>query len=160
MSRLPTICDTAKTEAVNVIKVFPIVVAEHLFIEVAEQVKRFYRNVGSIQSALEATPKVFDTIGVDAAINVLLRVIDDAVNIIRRHVHVAGVVIGIKLGACRNAFRDSRMNRCLLAIGTTLVLTCPPRSKHSHDDGLAPVILSDRSFGCAWTCACSALCRR
>src|ERR1700674_2137506 len=38
-----------KIEAASIIKVFAVVVSEHLFIGVAEQVQRFYGNVRSLQ---------------------------------------------------------------------------------------------------------------
>src|SRR5258708_40236513 len=53
-----------------------IVVTEHLFVYIAEQVKRLYRNVCAFQSALEQTPKVFESVGVDLPFNVPLCMVD------------------------------------------------------------------------------------
>src|SRR5258705_11758676 len=49
-----------------------IVVAEYLFVYIAEQVKRLYRNVCPFQSAFEQAPKVFESVGVDLSFDVPL----------------------------------------------------------------------------------------
>ena len=70
-------------EAVQIVDgvAFPaaIVEAEHLLIEVAEEMEGFDADVGSVDAALEAGPEVLDSVGVNIAIDVLLGVIDDAV---------------------------------------------------------------------------------
>ena len=48
----------------------PIVVAENLFINVAEQMERFDANVGSFESTLEQAPEVLKAIGVNLSIDV------------------------------------------------------------------------------------------
>src|SRR6266850_7590070 len=53
-----------------------IVVAEYLLVYVAEQVKRLYRNVRALQSALEQAPKVFQSIGMDLPFNVPFRMVN------------------------------------------------------------------------------------
>lgn len=57
-----------------------IVVAEHLFVYVAEQMKRLYRNVRALQSALQKAPEVFKAVGVNLAVHVPLRVVNRLVN--------------------------------------------------------------------------------
>src|ERR1700723_1591904 len=47
-----------------------IVVSEHLFVQIAEQVERLNVYVGPFQAALEKTPEVFETIGMHLPINV------------------------------------------------------------------------------------------
>src|SRR5712691_8542074 len=47
--------------------VFPRVVTEHLLINVAEQVKRFDANVGSLQAKLQEAPEVFHPVSMNLA---------------------------------------------------------------------------------------------
>src|SRR6266566_2944613 len=56
------------------------VVAEHLFIEIAEQVKRFDAHVGSLQAALEQTPEILQPVCVDLPINIPFCVVNSLVN--------------------------------------------------------------------------------
>jgi hypothetical protein len=53
-----------------------IVVAEHLLVYIAKQVKGLYRNVCAFQSALEQTPKVFESIGVNLPCDIPLGVVN------------------------------------------------------------------------------------
>src|SRR5258708_38864167 len=66
-------------ETKSIVSQFPIVVAEHLFVQVAEQVKGFHANVSSLEAALEKTPEVFETVGVNLPVNVPFRVVNDLV---------------------------------------------------------------------------------
>ena len=52
-------------EAVEIVHVFPVVVAERLFVDVAEQVEGLDADIGSVQSALQQAPEVFQPVGVD-----------------------------------------------------------------------------------------------
>jgi hypothetical protein len=54
-----------------------IVVAKHLFVQIAEQVERLNVYVGAFQSALEQAPEVFQPIGVNLPINVGLSMVDN-----------------------------------------------------------------------------------
>src|ERR1700688_888419 len=56
-----------------------IVVPKHLFIQVAEQVKRLDADIGSLQSALDQTPKVFESVGVNLSVNVFLGMVNNLV---------------------------------------------------------------------------------
>src|SRR5882762_3454120 len=60
-----------------------IVVAKYLFVYVAKQMEWLYRNIGAFQSALEQTPKVFESIGVNLSLNVPLRMVNCLVRKIR-----------------------------------------------------------------------------
>jgi hypothetical protein len=57
-------------EAVTVIQVFAIVEAEGLLIEVAEKMKTFDANVGSLDAALQERPKVLHAIGVNLPVHI------------------------------------------------------------------------------------------
>src|SRR5258708_37608849 len=56
-----------------------IVVPEHLFVQIAEQMKQFDINVSSLESAFEEAPEVFQSVRVDLPINVALRMVHNRV---------------------------------------------------------------------------------
>ena len=49
---------------------------ERLLIEIAEQMKRFDRDIGALDGALQQRPKVFHTVGVNLPIDITLGVVD------------------------------------------------------------------------------------
>jgi len=57
----------------------PEVEAEHRFVEAAEQMKFFDADVSALESALEQAPEIFESVGVDAAIGIPSRVVNDLV---------------------------------------------------------------------------------
>src|SRR5260370_25763249 len=67
-------------KAFAIMRSLAIVVAEHLFVQIAEHVKRLNRNVRAFQPALEQAPEVFQSVGMDLAINVLLGVVNRLVS--------------------------------------------------------------------------------
>ena len=72
-----------------------IVVAEYLFVYIAEQVKRLYRNVRALQSALEKAPKVFESVGVDLSLNIPFRVVNRFVRKVRIQTLIGHKRIGV-----------------------------------------------------------------
>ena len=54
-------------------------IPEHLFIKIPEQVERFHAHVGSLDSTLEQTPEVFESVGVNLSIHVRLSMVNDLV---------------------------------------------------------------------------------
>lgn len=63
---------------------FSLVIAERLFVEVTEQVKRFDRNVSAFDGPLQETPEVLHAVRVNVAVNVALGVIDNLVSVFRQ----------------------------------------------------------------------------
>src|SRR5712664_3594390 len=57
-----------------------IVVAEHLLVEVSEQVERLDVDVCSLESALEKAPEVFQPVGVNLSVNVAFGMVNRLVN--------------------------------------------------------------------------------
>ena len=57
-------------EAVTVIHIVPVVKPKSLFVDVAEQVERLDIHVGSLESAFEQTPEVFQSVRVNLTVNV------------------------------------------------------------------------------------------
>ncbi len=70
----------ADGEAIHVIH-FSVVKAERLFVNVAEQVKRFYRNVCTLQTALQKAPEVLKAVCVDITVHVSFGVVDELMNV-------------------------------------------------------------------------------
>src|ERR1700751_3010538 len=64
----------------SVVGQFSEVVAEHLFVEIPEQMERLDANVSAFQSAFDQAPEVFQTVRVGAAINVFLGMVHDTMN--------------------------------------------------------------------------------
>src|ERR1700685_399433 len=61
-----------RDEPLAVVRVSPVVIAEYLFIHVAEQMKRFYAHVGAAQAALEQAPEVLQPVQVELTVHVRL----------------------------------------------------------------------------------------
>jgi len=64
-------------ESSSVVRQFAEVVPEHLFVQIPEEVKLFHAHVGSLESALEQAPEVFESVCVDLPVNVFLRMVDN-----------------------------------------------------------------------------------
>jgi hypothetical protein len=65
-----------RNESLSVICIFPIVESERLFVNIAEQVKRFNGYVSPIYAALQKTPEVLNPIGVDLPVHIRFGVVD------------------------------------------------------------------------------------
>ena len=76
-----------------------LVEGEHALVEVAEQVERFDADVGSVQAALQEAPEVFDSVGVDAAVDVLLGVVDGLVGVVVLQARVVARVVRVERSA-------------------------------------------------------------
>jgi hypothetical protein len=73
----------------------PIVVAEYLFVQIAEHVERLNRNVRAFQSALEKAPEVFQSVCVNLSVHLALRVVNRLVNEIPIQSLIGQKAIGI-----------------------------------------------------------------
>src|SRR2546422_704494 len=67
-------------EASAIVRQFPEVVAENLFIEIPEQVERLDAHIGSFEATLQETPEVFKPGGVNLSIDVPLCMVNGLVN--------------------------------------------------------------------------------
>lgn len=94
-----------------------IVVAKHLLIQVAEQVKRLDTDVGSFQSALDQTPEVFQTVGMNLPVNVLFGVVNDLVlEALLLESHVGHECIGVDRAARLDVSANIGLQKMFLAI--------------------------------------------
>ncbi len=66
-------------ESSSIVRQFAEVKPEHLFVQIPEQVKLFHAYVGSLESALEQAPEVFQSIGVNLPVNVFFGMVNDLV---------------------------------------------------------------------------------
>src|SRR5689334_22607314 len=87
VSRCPAILLIAsanRTASGNLIPVFifAMIEPESLLIHIAEQVKWFHADIGSIQAALQQTPEVLDSLSMHSTINVPLKMVHDLVRIV------------------------------------------------------------------------------
>lgn len=64
-------------EAKSIVSQSTKVVPEHLFIQIPKQVEGFDADICALQLALEQTPKVFESVGVNLSVNVSFRVVDN-----------------------------------------------------------------------------------
>ena len=64
-------------ESSSIVRQFAKVVPEHLFVQIPEQVELLHAHISSLESALEQTPEVFETVSVDLSVNVFLRMVDN-----------------------------------------------------------------------------------
>ena len=60
----------SEREALSVVHILAVVVTEHLFVEVAIEMKRFHADIGTMQPALYEAPEVLQRVRVDAAMHV------------------------------------------------------------------------------------------
>ena len=89
-----------------------IVIPKHLFIKIAEQMKRLNINVSTLQSALEQAPEVFQAIGVDLSVNIMFRMVNRLVNevlLVQSPIGEQG--IGIDRALCFNVRANLRFKQ-------------------------------------------------
>ena len=98
--------------------------AEGFLVEVAEQVERLDADVGALDGPLEQRPEVLDSVGVNLAIDVLLGVVNDAVNVLALKAVVADPGVGNYLSAAlRRSRGPERREWRRRTLGTTLART-------------------------------------
>lgn len=70
-----------KAEAVGVVHVDPVIVAERLFVQIPEQVERLDADIRAAQPALQQRPVVLQAVRVDFAVHVGDRMVNDLVRV-------------------------------------------------------------------------------
>jgi hypothetical protein len=63
-------------ETKSIVSQFPQVEAEHLLIQIPEEMKGFHAHVGTFDSALQQAPEVFESVGVNLPVNVFLGMVN------------------------------------------------------------------------------------
>src|SRR6266496_1781543 len=72
----------SQSEPLPIIQILAIVVPESLLVKIAEKVERFDTYVGARDAALEQRPEIFQTVSVNASVNVLNGMIYDFVRVV------------------------------------------------------------------------------
>src|SRR5882672_812334 len=90
------------------VRIAPLVVAEHLLVNVPMQVERVHGNVGAAQPALQETPEILQSVGVDVAFDVALGLVDDAVDVAVAHRPIRAEHVGNHLAAGLDSLADDR----------------------------------------------------
>jgi hypothetical protein len=114
-----------------------IVVAEHLLIQVAEQVKRLNCYVCALQSALEQAPEVFKTIRMNLSINIRLGMVD---NLMRETVIPQSLIghqcIGLDRATCFDVSANVRLQSELFAVRNSSCANLSTALQDSYYSGL------------------------
>ena len=131
----------SEIEAASVIKVLAVVVAEHLFVKVTEQMKRLYADIGSIQTALEKAPEILDALSVYAAFDIAFHVVDDVVSEVRREAHVTNELVGHQFGTFRHSLTNGFMRNGFVASGSDFRTYFSATFQHPVHYGLAVTTL-------------------
>ncbi len=115
----------------------PIVVAECLFINIAEKMKWFHADIGSSERAFQETPKILQTVGVNVLANIGFGVVDDLVCVFLVQPNVSHERIGENLGPFLHVvFDDLLYNRFGAFIDHVYPNSLAP-FQNSMNDGLA-----------------------
>src|ERR1700730_1054768 len=94
-----------------------VVVAEHLFIQVAEQMEWLDAYVCSLESTLNQAPEVFQSVGMDLPVNVLFGMVDNLVlKALLLQSHVGHERIGIDRAARFDVGANVGLQKMLLAV--------------------------------------------
>jgi hypothetical protein len=123
-------------EAVEIGSVLTVVKPERLFVNVAEQVVRLDRNVGSIDTALEQAPEIFQTVSVDILPNVLDSVIHNLMGVFFTQAVIGLQRVGVQRGLWFNVIADQGLK---LGLAATVDNLCPNLSaalQNSRNDCL------------------------
>jgi hypothetical protein len=69
-------------EAVEVVHVLPVVLAERLFVQIPEQMEGLYAHVGAVQPSLQERPLVLQSVRVNLSVHVGYGMIDNLMGIL------------------------------------------------------------------------------
>src|SRR6266536_5670701 len=104
--------------------------------------KRFHANVGSTDAALKQRPEVFHSVGVDATVYVLNRMVNDAVSVFALQSTIPTHLIGVERRASFNVLANDGLQSFFLAIRDDLSADASTALQYSHDDNLVLSALS------------------
>src|SRR5437660_5162327 len=114
-----------------------IVVAKYLLVQVAEEMERFYVNVGALQTALEKAPEVFQTVCMDLPINVALGMVNRLVHVIAIQTDIGHKRIGINRALCLDVCANVGLQVSLLAGRNDIGVNLPAALQDAHDGRFA-----------------------
>ncbi len=112
------------------------IVAEHLFVQIPEEVKWLGADVGSLESALEQAPEVFEPVCVDLPVNVAFGMVNYSMDKILVQSLIGEKRIGVNGAASGNMISDFGLNRFLAAIRNDARANFAATLQDSHDRSL------------------------
>lgn len=122
--------------------ILPRVESEGLLVYVSEEMEWFNRNVGAAELTLEQAPEVFDPVGMHRTVYVVLKMIDDLMNILFIDGHIRGMLVGVEKSASVNAAENRTGERGFAAIRHYASADLAITFQHSHYDCFAPILFA------------------
>jgi len=135
-------------ESVCIVHIDPIIETERLFIQVAEQMVRFYRNVSTVYPALQQTPEILHAVRMYIAIHVGDGVINDLVNKFAGQAFIGLQCIAVQRRSRLNVFAHQRLQIFFLAAINDLGANLAAALHHSSNDGLTFRPASSLNLAC------------
>lgn len=116
-------------------RLLAIVVAECLFVEIAEQVERLDAHIGSVDPALQERPEIFESVGVNLPLDVFLSVVNHFVAVLLRQTVIGLERIAVERGSSSNVGADLFLDCFLAAVGNDGEANFATAFQHSHHGG-------------------------
>src|SRR5579859_37601 len=93
----------------------------------------FNANVSALQLALQKTPEVFESVGVDLSVKVAFGVVNDLMFEVAVKPHVAHQRIGVDRAACLDVGADSSLEKMLFPVANNGRANLTTTFQHPHD---------------------------
>src|SRR5690242_13644543 len=104
--------------------------------------KRLYSNVGSTKAALQQRPEVLNSVGVNIALYIALKMVHNQVSVVARQPLIVHELIGHDPSSRHDAIFDDLVHLFLLAfMAENGSLNFAIAFKHTHDSSLAVTAL-------------------
>src|ERR1700685_3239419 len=129
-----------QVEALGIVHVFPIVIAECLFIDVAVKVKGLDTNVGTLDGSFQKTPKILDSISMNLPVDVGFRMVDDLMPKVRIQGVIRKQFISVNGRSRFNVLGYQRMQFLLAARLYDLCANFPATFQNGGNNRLSEVI--------------------
>jgi hypothetical protein len=105
--------------------VLALVIAERLFVQIAKEMERLDTDIGPFQAALKQTPEVLKSVGMHAAIDVLLGVVYELMDVFPVQSGIGRQFISEQFSPGYDVFLDVILQSLLLAVGDMLDANLP-----------------------------------
>jgi len=107
--------------------------AEHLFVQISEEVEGLSADIGSLESALEETPEVLKTVCVDLPVNVAFGMVNDLMDKILVQSLIGEKCIRVNRAASRNVISDFALDGVFAPIRNYRSADLTAAFQDSHD---------------------------
>jgi len=126
----------------KIVIILSVIESEGLFVEVAKQMKRFNGNISSFEASFEKTPEVFESVGMDASVDVSFGVVDDLMHIFSVKPFIGQKSIGIQSRSFFHVVADFFLKQGFPSIDDNLGSDLSAALQNSHDCGFIPAACS------------------